>query len=247
MKIAFFGSSLLSAYWNGAATYYRGMIRNLHALGHQITFYEPDAYGRQQNRDIDPPDWARVCVYRREVTPAFPERSTNAVANADCIVKASGVGVFDEWLEREIPQAARSGLLTIFWDVDAPATLDRLASNADDAFHSSLPKYDLVLTYGGGDPVVTAYGRAGARGMYSRIQRPGSGNTSPCAGKSWFLGELVISWETACRIVKNESRSSFFARRQSYPIVSSCSEATDGMISHCRPTFGISVMLERRS
>ena len=28
--IAFFGSSLVSAYWNGAATYYRGVIRALH-------------------------------------------------------------------------------------------------------------------------------------------------------------------------------------------------------------------------
>ena len=27
LNIAFFGSSLLSAYWNGAATYYRGIIR----------------------------------------------------------------------------------------------------------------------------------------------------------------------------------------------------------------------------
>src|SRR3546814_20785463 len=38
MKIAFFGSSLLSAYWNGAATYYRGMLRALAALGHEISF-----------------------------------------------------------------------------------------------------------------------------------------------------------------------------------------------------------------
>src|SRR3712207_9077018 len=27
LNVAFFGSSLLSAYWNGAATYYRGIIR----------------------------------------------------------------------------------------------------------------------------------------------------------------------------------------------------------------------------
>jgi hypothetical protein len=33
MNIAFFGSSLVSAYWNGAATYYRGIIRALHELG----------------------------------------------------------------------------------------------------------------------------------------------------------------------------------------------------------------------
>jgi hypothetical protein len=29
LDIAFFGSSLVSAYWNGAATYYRGIIRSL--------------------------------------------------------------------------------------------------------------------------------------------------------------------------------------------------------------------------
>ena len=29
MKICFFGSSLVSSYWNGAATYYRGIIRAL--------------------------------------------------------------------------------------------------------------------------------------------------------------------------------------------------------------------------
>ena len=46
-RIAFFGSSLVSAYWNGAATYYRGMIRALAERGHRVTFYEPDAYERQ--------------------------------------------------------------------------------------------------------------------------------------------------------------------------------------------------------
>ena len=29
MKIAFYGSSLLSSYWNGAATYYRGILKEL--------------------------------------------------------------------------------------------------------------------------------------------------------------------------------------------------------------------------
>ncbi len=37
MKIAFFGSSLVSAYWNGAATYCRGLLRSLQARGHRIT------------------------------------------------------------------------------------------------------------------------------------------------------------------------------------------------------------------
>jgi len=51
-RISFYGSSLVSAYWNGAATYYRGIVRALHARGYDVTFYEPDAYERQQHRDI---------------------------------------------------------------------------------------------------------------------------------------------------------------------------------------------------
>ncbi len=66
LNIAFFGSSLVSAYWNGAATYYRGIIRALYGRGHDVTFYEPDAYGRQQHRDIPDPPWARVSVYQVE-------------------------------------------------------------------------------------------------------------------------------------------------------------------------------------
>jgi spore maturation protein CgeB len=66
MNIAFFGSSLVSAYWNGAATYYRGILRALHERGHRITFYEPDAYDRQKHRDMPDPDWAKVVVYPGE-------------------------------------------------------------------------------------------------------------------------------------------------------------------------------------
>ena len=34
MKIAFYGSSLLSSYWNGAATYYRGILKALAERGY---------------------------------------------------------------------------------------------------------------------------------------------------------------------------------------------------------------------
>ena len=53
MKIFVFGSSLTSSYWNGAATYYRGIYKYLHELGHEITFAEPDIYDRQKNRDAE--------------------------------------------------------------------------------------------------------------------------------------------------------------------------------------------------
>lgn len=163
MNIAFFGSSLLSAYWNGAATYYRGVIRSLHALGHQITFYEPDAFDRQRHRDIDPPDWCQVHVYSAEGTDGVFASLELARRHADCIIKASGVGMFDQLLEHEVLRARTAGMPVLFWDVDAPATLDRLQADPSDPFHSCLGEYDMIFTYGGGDPVVRSYLKAGAR------------------------------------------------------------------------------------
>jgi spore maturation protein CgeB len=51
----------------------------------------------------------------------------------------------------------------VFWDVDAPATLDRMHRDPSDPFRALVPAYDLVLTYGGGDPVKAAYRALGAR------------------------------------------------------------------------------------
>lgn len=161
LNIAFFGSSLVSAYWNGAATYYRGIVRALHERGHQVTFYEPDAYDRQQNRDMPDPDWAKVVVY--EATEEAVDDCLQQAATADIVVKASGVGVFDELLEREVVKLKTDERLVVFWDVDAPATLDRVHNNPTDQFITLIPAYDMVLTYGGGKPVVKAYEALGAK------------------------------------------------------------------------------------
>ncbi|QWV91900.1 glycosyltransferase [Geomonas oryzisoli] len=161
LSIAFFASSLVSAYWNGAATYYRGMVRALSGLGHRITFYEPDAYDRQAHRDIEDPEWATVVVYPATEQGVF--RSLEAAGGADLIIKASGVGVFDALLESEVLRLKRAGTQVVFWDVDAPATLERIAGDPRDPFRALIPLYDMVLTYGGGDPIVRAYRRFGAR------------------------------------------------------------------------------------
>lgn len=162
LDIAFFGSSLVSAYWNGAATYYRGIVRALHERGHRVTFYEPDAYGRQQHRDIEDPSWARVIVYAGEGDRGVLEMLDRA-RGADLIVKASGVGVFDELLERDVLALRTASTIVAFWDVDAPATLDRVMRDPHDAFRAHIPRYDVVFTYGGGEPVVRAYEALGAR------------------------------------------------------------------------------------
>ncbi|MCG7361879.1 glycosyltransferase [Roseomonas sp. ACRSG] len=161
MKIAFYGSSLLSSYWNGAATYYRGLLRDLAGRGYDITFYEPDAFDRQKHRDIEPPEWARVVVYDANDT-ALRDVIARA-ADADVVVKASGVGVYDEELLEGVMRAARPGAIRIFWDVDAPATLAEIGASPDHVLRRVLPQLDFVLTYGGGQPVIDAYTGFGAR------------------------------------------------------------------------------------
>src|ERR1051325_4570922 len=150
MKIYVFGSSLTSCYWNGAATYYRGMYKNLYRLGYEIIFAEPDIYNRQQNRDCDSIEYAEVCVYQ---TPRDLDKVLAEASEADLIVKHSGVGADDELLEREVLKC-RVQTRVAFWDVDAPATLARVEQNPSDAFRRLIPQYDFIFTYGGGDPVV---------------------------------------------------------------------------------------------
>jgi spore maturation protein CgeB len=160
VKIAFYGSSLLSSYWNGAATYYRGILRDLAGRGYDITFYEPDAFDRQQHRDIDPPSWARSVVY--PATVAGLNSVLAEAGGADIVVKANGVGVFDKELLEGIVAKSRPGALRIFWDVDAAATLDEMRGDPGHPVLKALPDLDMVLTYGGGPPVIDAYRGFGA-------------------------------------------------------------------------------------
>jgi spore maturation protein CgeB len=158
LRFAFFGSSLVSSYWNGACTYYRGLIRSLHARGHSTTFYEPRAYERQEHRDIPDPPWAEVVIYEPEDVLEVVRRA----ADVDVVVKTSGVGVKDEELERAVRELS-GPRLAVFWDVDAPATLARLEADERNPLRALVAEYDLVLTYGGGDPVVRRYEQLGAR------------------------------------------------------------------------------------
>jgi spore maturation protein CgeB len=138
------------------------MIRALHDDGHRVTFYEPDAYDRQAHRDIPDPPWARVVVYSGAQEDAVYE-VLEAARRADLVIKASGVGAFDALLERAVLEMKSAGSVVVFWDVDAPATLDRVLQNPEDPFRALIPRYDLILTYGGGTPVVNAYKALGAR------------------------------------------------------------------------------------
>lgn len=189
MNLVFFGSSLVSSYWNGAATYYRGLLRALHERGHTITFCEPDAFDRQARRDLaeDPP-YARVIVYRTE-----DERDAlvaDALMHADWVIKCSGVGVWDAELEEAVAAGAGRGARTAFLDVDAPATLGRLDADPADPFAACIPRFDHIFTYGGGPPVVRAYTERGARActpVYNGLDPEEHRPVSYCEPSAWDL------------------------------------------------------------
>jgi spore maturation protein CgeB len=205
MKICFFGSSLVSSYWNGAATYYRGMLKQIAALGHDITFYEPDAFERQAHRDIDDPDWARVVVY-----PATADgwhcALDEAARSADMLIKASGVGVFDIELETAVaalpPRAVR-----IYWDVDAPATLEAMDKDPQHHLRRAISSYDMVLTYGGGDGVVSAYRTMGARDCVPLYNALDPATHSPAPQDPRFACDLSL---LANRLPDRERRVEHF-------------------------------------
>lgn len=161
LQIAFFGSSLISAFWNGAATYYRGIIKTLHQQGHSITFYEPNIYGRQENRDIPDPDYAKVIIY--QPTEDDLSKCLELAKTSEIIIKASGVGVFDRELEEGVLNLKKEGKQIIFWDVDAPATLEGMIKERNHYFKTLVPKFDQILTYGGGQPVEKVYKTFGAK------------------------------------------------------------------------------------
>lgn len=190
MRIAFYGSSLLSSYWNGAATYYRGILKALARLGHDITFYEPDAFDRQSHRDIEPPDWARVVIY--PATDHGVAVATAEAAAADVVIKASGVGFADAELLGQVMRRAAPRALRIFWDVDAPATLAEVRAAPDHFLRRALPGLDLVLTYGGGEPVVSAYRALGARNCVPIYNALDPETHFPVAPQPRFAADLAF-------------------------------------------------------
>ncbi len=174
MKIFAFGSSLVSSYWNGAATYYRGCYKYLARLGHEITFAEPDAYGRQQHKDDVDLSFASLVTYKAvgpegdfghgNTYASLPSLNEvfKAACRADVVVKHSGIGVDDALIEALILKA-QPGALAVYWDVDAPATLARMDADAGDPFRAVVPLLDAVFTYGGGPAVEAGFKGYGAR------------------------------------------------------------------------------------
>ncbi|HEX2986787.1 MAG TPA: hypothetical protein VHS06_01245, partial [Chloroflexota bacterium] len=213
MKVTLFGSSIVSSYWNGAATYYRGICKALSKLGYELVFVEPDAYQRQQHRDLlSDPEYIEVRVTRSwdEL-----ERELKAAQGSDLVAKCSGVGVFDDLLEERVAGMAGDAL-TAFWDVDAPTTLEKAFSEPGWYFSKLVPKFDTILTYGGGPAVQKGYGTLGARAVHLVYNAVDPDEYAPAEPSEEYRCDLMLM---ANRLPDREERikSIFFAAAELAP------------------------------
>jgi spore maturation protein CgeB len=128
-------------------------------------------------------------------------------AQADIVIKASGVGVFDAELLAGLLAAPRPNAVRVFWDVDAPATLAELSADPSLPLHRVLPQLDLVLTYGGGRPVTDAYRRFGARDCQPIYNALDPATHFPVAPDSEFAADLSF---LANRMPDREARAEHF-------------------------------------
>jgi spore maturation protein CgeB len=200
VKIFAFGSSLVSSYWNGAATYYRGCYKYLAKMGYDITFAEPDAYGRQQHRDNDDFSYARSLVYRPHVDERGNDcgskdldRILDLAKETDIVVKHSGIGVDDAELEKRVPMECGAHAMTFIWDVDSPATIARMRAHREtDALAASCAQYDGVLSYGGGPKARDGFLEFGARSYYSFYNGLDSETHHPVAPEPALACDLLF-------------------------------------------------------
>ena len=165
MRIVILGLSITSSWGNGHATTFRGLVRELTALGHEVLFLERDAPWYAENRDLPQPPWGQTALYGS--LPELQERFTGDVRDADAVVVGSyvpeGIAV-GQWA-----QSAAQGVRA-FYDIDTPVTLAKMERGECDYLTPALiPGYDLYLSFAGG-PTLTRlekqYGSPCARALY---------------------------------------------------------------------------------
>ncbi len=168
LGIVILGLSITSAWGNGHATTYRGLVRALAARGHDVLFLERDKPWYAQHRDLPHPPYGRTALYGS--VGELTERYAEEVRNADLVIVGSyvpdGVAV-GQWV------LATARGVRAFYDIDTPVTLAQLANDTC-AYLSpaQVKEYDLYLSFTGGPTLQTLerdLGAPRARALYCSV------------------------------------------------------------------------------
>ncbi|MBV1798406.1 glycosyltransferase [Siccirubricoccus sp. G192] len=160
MKLVVFGLTITSSWGNGHATLWRSLCRGLARRGHRVTFFERDTSWYAGARDLAEmpgletvlyPDWDSV---RRRA-----EQELNG-ADVGMVTSYCPDGIAASALLLSSTLPAR-----LFYDLDTPVTLDRLAAGERVAYlpPEGLSGFDLVLSFTGGAALQRLRSELGAR------------------------------------------------------------------------------------
>ncbi len=184
----FLGLSITSTWGNGHATTYRGLLKELAARGHQVTFLERDMPWYAQNREFESVPYAQVHLYQS--LEQLRDQFGQTVKQADAVVIGSYVpdGIAVARWAKEVA----SNLLA-FYDIDTPVTLASLATgNCAYLAPDLVSKYDLYLSFTGGPTLRFLEDRLGspcARALYCSVD-PAIYFPETKVEKKWALAYL---------------------------------------------------------
>lgn len=189
MKLVFFGLTISSSWGNGHATPYRGIIRALHKLGHEVHFFEKDAPYYSSRRDFESCDYCRLTIYPE--WNAIRAQAMAVAGDSDAIITASflpeGQRINDELFELAQP-------LHVFYDLDTPVTLRRMEQEGVDYLRrDQIPLFDLVLSFTGGqtpEVLKKEYGARRSRALYGCVDPDDYRRCAPAAEFSCELSYM---------------------------------------------------------
>ncbi|WP_373056744.1 glycosyltransferase [Zunongwangia sp. H14] len=168
MKFVVIGLSITSSWGNGHATTYRGLLKELSVLGHEILFLEKDVPYYAGNRDMPEPGFCRLGLYK--TNEELKTEYKDEVANADVVIVGSYVQQGVEVGNWAVKTAKG---ITAFYDIDTPVTLAKLERQDFEYIDPDLiSKYDMYLSFSGGgilDHLEKHYGSPNAKALYCSV------------------------------------------------------------------------------
>jgi len=187
MKLLVFGLSVSSAWGNGHAPLWRGLIQALAALGHSVTFYERNTPVFAAHRDAFEWPKGRLVLYssfadvRREAAAALKHADVGIVTSycPDALEAAATV------LDAAVPIRA-------FYDLDTPMTVQRAQRGEHVAYIGprGLRDFDIVLSCTGGATLNELHRLFGARRAAALYPGVDPHLHSPAAPKAAYLADL---------------------------------------------------------
>ena len=201
MKLVIFGLTLSSSWGNGHATLWRGLIRALARRGHRVVFFERDVPYYATHRDLTTLAGAQLVLY--DPWSSIAAQASRDICDADAVMVTSYCPDAIAACREIFGQGTRA--LRVFYDLDTPITLARLAAGESVEYlpPGGLGDFDLVLSYAGGGALAALARHLGARNVVPlyghvdpEVHAPSAANTSEPVALS-YLGTFAADRQPA--------------------------------------------------